>query len=135
IVTGLFPPGETTLDFPIGPVPHPLLGSVAAVHPGGKRARSRVCLLEHRGDASLVEILIETGRTHQIRIHLAASGHPLVGDPLYPRGGVPAPDSGALPGEVGFHLHAHRVRFWHPRTAAEVLIHCGPPKLYRASAE
>jgi 23S rRNA pseudouridine1911/1915/1917 synthase len=135
LVTGRYPPGETILDHPIGPVPHALLGSVFAVSPTGKRARSRVRLLEHREDASLVEIEIETGRTHQIRIHLAAAGHPLVGDPLYPPGGVPAPSGETLPGETGYHLHAHRVRFPHPRTSEEVVIHCGPPPLYRARTE
>ncbi len=135
LVTGRFPRGETILEHPIGLVPHPLLGSVYAVSATGKRARSRARLLEHRGDVSLVEVEIETGRTHQIRIHLAAAGHPLVGDPLYPPGGVPPPDGGALPGATGYHLHAHRVRFPHPRTSREVVIHCGPPSLYRARTE
>jgi len=135
LVTGRFPRGETILEHPIGPVPHPLLGSVHAVSATGKRARSRVRLLEHREDSSLVEIEIETGRTHQIRIHLAAAGHPLVGDPLYPPGGVPAPDGNALPGVTGYHLHAHRVSFPHPRAYREIVIHCGPPPLYRAGTE
>ena len=135
VVTGLFPEGETILEHPIGLVPHSLLGSVYAVSPTGKRARSRACLLEHREDASLVEIDIETGRTHQIRIHLAAAGHPLAGDPLYPPGGVPSPDGDVLPGATGYHLHAHRVRFPHPRTSRDVVIHCGPPPLYRARTE
>ncbi len=132
LVTGRFPPGETILEHRIGLVPHPLLGSVHAVSATGKRARSRVLLLEHREDRSLVEIEIETGRTHQIRIHLAAAGHPLVGEPLYPTGGVPPPEASALPGSTGYHLHAHRVRFPHPRTSKEVVILCGPPPLYRA---
>jgi 23S rRNA pseudouridine1911/1915/1917 synthase len=135
IVTGLFPEGETILDYPIGLVPHRLLGSIHGVNPSGKRARSRVHLLEHRSEVSLVEIEIETGRTHQIRIHLAAFGHPLAGDPLYPPGGVPAPDQAALPGETGYHLHAHRVRFLHPRTRKDVEILCGPPPPYRARGE
>lgn len=135
LVTGRFPLGDTILEHPIGLVPHRLLGSVYAVNATGKRARSRVRLLEHREDSSLVEIEIETGRTHQIRIHLAAAGHPLVGDPLYPPGGVPAPDGDALPGATGYHLHAHRVSFPHPRTSREVVIHCGPPPLYRAGTK
>jgi len=135
LVTGRFPRGETILEQPIGLVPHRLLGSVHAVSATGKRARSRVRLLEHREGQSLVEVQIETGRTHQIRIHLAAAGHPLVGDPLYPPGGVPAPDGDALPGATGYHLHAHRVRFRHPRTSREVVVLCGPPPLYRAETE
>lgn len=135
LVTGKFPQGDTVLDHPIGLVPHPLLGSVHAVCATGKRARTRVRLLEHREGASLVDIEIETGRTHQIRIHLAAAGHPLVGDPLYPPGGVPPPEGRALPGSTGYHLHAHLVRFPHPRTSADVVIRCGPPPLYRAGTE
>lgn len=135
LVTGRFPPGEMVLEHRIGLVPHSLLGSVHAVSATGKRARSRVRLLEHREDRSLVEIEIETGRTHQIRIHVAAAGHPLVGEPLYPPGGVPAPEGRALPGSTGYHLHAHRLRFPHPRTSTAVLIQCGPPPLYRARME
>lgn len=135
VVTGLFPEGETILEHPIGLVPHSLLGSVYAVSATGKRARSRARLLEHRENLSLVEIDIETGRTHQIRIHLAAAGHPLAGDPLYPQGGVPPPEGDVLPGATGYRLHAHRVRFPHPRTSREVVIHCGPPPLYRAGTE
>ncbi len=135
LVTGRFPDGETILDHPIGLAPHALLGSVHAVSPTGKRARSRARLLEHRDSSSLVEVTIETGRTHQIRIHLAAAGHPLVGDPLYPPGGVPAPEGAALPGAGGYRLHAHRMRFSHPRSLREVVIECGPPPLYRARHE
>jgi 23S rRNA pseudouridine1911/1915/1917 synthase len=135
LVTGRFPPGETVLDHKIGLAPHSLLGSVHAATATGKRARTRVRLLEHREEGSLVEIEIETGRTHQIRIHLAAAGHPLVGERLYPPGGVPAPDGGVLPGSTGYHLHAHRVRFPHPRTKAPVVVRCGPPPLYRARTE
>lgn len=50
---------------------------------GGKRALSDVRLIEHRGDASLVEIRIHTGRTHQIRVQLASRGHPICGDAKY----------------------------------------------------
>jgi 23S rRNA pseudouridine1911/1915/1917 synthase len=135
LVAGRFPPGETVLEQRIGLVPHSLLGSIHAASATGKRARTRVRLLEHLEEQSLVEIEIETGRTHQIRIHLAAAGHPLAGDPLYPPGGVPAPDGNVLPGATGYRLHAHRLRFPHPRTKASVVIHCGPPPLYRARTE
>jgi 23S rRNA pseudouridine1911/1915/1917 synthase len=135
IVRGAYPPGETVIDFSIGLVPHRLLGRVHAADPGGKRALSRVRLVEERGEVSLVEIDIATGRTHQIRIHLAAAGYPLEGDRLYRPGGIPAPDETALPGEIGYRLHAHQVRFRHPRTGRDVVVRCGPPPLYRGSAE
>jgi 23S rRNA pseudouridine1911/1915/1917 synthase len=136
VVKGRFQPGETVLDHPIGKVPHPILGSVFAVCRGGKPSLTRASLLEHRDDGtSLVEVRIETGRTHQIRIHLAAAGHPIVGDRLYPEGGVPGAGCPALPGDIGYLLHAHRLSFLHPRTRSRTLVECGPPPLYRARTE
>jgi 23S rRNA pseudouridine1911/1915/1917 synthase len=141
LVTGRFPDGpdgpgaNMLLDYPIGPVPHRRLGSVQAFRADGKPSRSRVRLVEAREESSLVEIEIETGRTHQIRIHLAAFGHPLLGDPLYPTGGVPDPGTEVLPGEIGYRLHAYRLGFVHPRTDAWTSIDCGPPELYRARGE
>ena len=81
----------------------------------GKPSLSHVRRLAVRDDAALVEVSIPTGRPHQIRIHLAAAGHPLVGDPLYVAGGHPADEPG-LPGEGGFWLHSHRLRLAHPAT-------------------
>lgn len=131
LVRGQFPTGSSSLRFPIGRVPHALLGTVHAVHPQGKTASSVVRLLERRDGASLVEIEIETGRTHQIRIHLAAAGYPLEGDPLYPPGGVPSPTTRTLPGELGYLLHAHQVSFAHPRSGATITVECHPPAQLR----
>jgi len=101
--------------------------------PGGKSARSRVRLLERRPDASLVEVTIETGRPHQIRIHLAAAGHPLVGDPLYADGGQVAASGAALPGDTGYWLHAERLALSHPATGRPCVIWCSPPPVLRAT--
>lgn len=137
VVRGRFPEREVVIDLPIGPVPHPRLSTVAGVSREGKPARTRVALLEWREDEdlSLVEVLLETGRTHQIRIHLAASGHPLAGDLLYRDGGAPAPGSKVLPGQTGYRLHAHLLGFVHPSTGTKVAIECGPPALYRTRWE
>ncbi len=101
---------------PIGPVAHPLLGALHAACPNGKPSSSEVLRAERRGEASLVEVEIATGRPHQIRIHLAYVGHPLVGDPLYGPGGVPAASCIALPGDLGYRLQAWRLGFHHPAT-------------------
>ncbi len=65
-----------------------------------------------------LEVRIGTGRTHQIRVHLASIGHPVAGDRLY---GAPAKGAAPLPGER-FFLHAHRIRFQHPFTGMPVEI-------------
>jgi 23S rRNA pseudouridine1911/1915/1917 synthase len=124
---------EMTVSLPIGPVPHACLGSVHALSPHGKPSLSRVTVLERRKDSFLCDVRIETGRPHQIRIHLAAAGHPLVGDPLYAAGGLPATDTRAVPGDPGYHLHSAELSFCHPRTGREMSIACEPPLLLRRS--
>ena len=114
------------IEAPIGPVPHPKLGTVNAVSPDGKFALSRVSVLERRAGASLLEVRIETGRPHQIRIHLSFAGYPLVGDRLYASGGT-INDMRALPGDTGYLLHAERLCFVHPATGLPFEIHCPPP--------
>ena len=126
---------ETTITAPIGPVPHTMLGSLHAAAANGKPALSNVAVIERRADCFLCDVRIATGRPHQIRIHLAAAGHPLVGDPLYIAGGSPAPDSQALPGDPGYHLHAAELRLRHPRTGRELVIACEPPSLLLLATE
>lgn len=124
-----------TITTPIGPVPHALLGSIHAADPRGKPALSHVTVLERRADSFLCDVRIATGRPHQIRIHLAAAGHPLAGDPLYGAGGLPAPESRAFPGDPGYNLHAAELRFLHPRNGRELVLACEPPPLLLLSAE
>jgi 23S rRNA pseudouridine1911/1915/1917 synthase len=82
----------------------------------GKRAVTHWKRLELLNDAALVECRLETGRTHQVRVHMASIGHPLVGDPVYGRAGK---THGKVLKELGFHrqaLHAAELGFIHPIT-------------------
>ncbi len=126
-------PGKDTFDVtvPIGKVPHRYLKFLYAASPDGKHAHSRVTVLERRAACSLVRVQIDTGRPHQIRIHMAASGFPLLGDPLYVQGGVPAPGSQALPSELGYHLHNTLLGIRHPAKGTWMEIACMPPPVLR----
>jgi 23S rRNA pseudouridine1911/1915/1917 synthase len=124
-----------SIETPIGPIPHPLIGTIHAASPEGKRALSHVRVLERRRDASLLEVRIETGKPHQIRIHLAAAGHPLVGDPLYTFGGGIKAVGSALPGDTGYLLHAESLSLHHPATGSAMEISCSPPLELRTEFE
>lgn len=128
LITGRPAKQAFTVEVPIGPVSHPRLGEVFAATPDGRPAISRVRVVGERPEGTLVEVRIPTGRPHQIRIHMAAAGHPLVGDPLFVAGGRPGP---ALPGETGYHLHAWRLELVHPRTGKPLALECPPPPRLR----
>lgn len=99
------PEGE--INAPIGR--HPVHRKKMAVLPNGKPAVTRYRLLEYAGSCSFLEITLETGRTHQIRVHMQHIGHPLVGDGLYGRKREQSPLAGQA-------LHAAVLGFVHPRT-------------------
>jgi len=82
----------------------------------GRRAVTRYRVVERSGPATLVSIELETGRTHQIRVHFAAAGHPVLGDPVYRPRFAAAPPL-AVPRQM---LHARRLGFAHPRTGKMV---------------
>ena len=107
----LVPDQQLSLTTPIGRCAHGRLGTIWAAAPADLAAlpaSSALRLLERGERGWLVEVTIATGRPHQIRIHTAAAGAPLLGDPLYGPGGLASEQ--ALPGDGGYHLHAHRLQ-------------------------
>jgi len=129
-------PGRDRFDIEqsIGLLPHAHFGlvhaAVAADAPRARPAKSVVSVLQRGCGRSLVAVRPLTGRPHQIRIHLAAASHPLVGEPLYGAGGLPLTDGGR-PGDGGYLLHAERLRFRHPETGERVELECPPPGALR----
>jgi len=109
LVEGAMPTAEGVIDAPIGRDPRQRLRmGLLSVSSGGREARTRFRTLEEHGGRSLLEVQLETGRTHQIRVHLAAVHHPVVGDPVYGRAQRPLP-----PRQF---LHAAHLEFRHPTT-------------------
>ena len=113
---------------PIGPVPHPRIGSVWAACKCGKPSRSLAKVIARGSDTTTFEVSLYSGRPHQIRIHLASIGHPLVGDPLYGAGGLPLEDLPGLPGDGGYWLHAQFLSFEHPITGEAIHLEAALPK-------
>jgi 23S rRNA pseudouridine1911/1915/1917 synthase len=108
VVQGLPDPLQGTIDAPIGR--HPGHDWKFAVLDGGRDSVTHYKVIEAFGRASLVEVHLETGRTHQIRVHFSAFGHPCVGDQTYGAD----PKLGAALGLTRQWLHAKRLGFSHP---------------------
>jgi 23S rRNA pseudouridine1911/1915/1917 synthase len=112
---------------PIGLVPHPRIGSVWAANPSGKPSKSLAKVVSRTTSTTTFEVTLCSGRPHQIRIHLASIGHPLVGDPLYDITGRPLEDHPGLPGDGGYFLHAQFLRFHHPITGQPIHLEAALP--------
>jgi 23S rRNA pseudouridine1911/1915/1917 synthase len=128
IVYGV-PAAEGVVEAPIGR--HPRERRKMAVRSGGRPAVTRWRRLGAAGGAALLEVTLETGRTHQIRVHLRHLGHPLVGDPVYGGArwkGLTGPGRTALRDFPRPALHAWRLAFAHPATGEPVAFVASVPE-------
>ncbi|MFT4109940.1 RluA family pseudouridine synthase [Propionicimonas sp.] len=129
LVQGHPDPFEGTIDAPIGR--HPGADYRMAVVSGGRHSITHYRMLEAFPAVTLLEVHLETGRTHQIRVHMQAIRHPCVGDPTY--GGDPV-----LAARLGLQrqwLHAVELAFVHPGTGEQVRFCSGYPEDLRAALE
>ncbi len=117
LVAGKLPPGAGVVDRPIGR--HPTIRTRQSITDTGRPARTRFAFVSGFslvGKAlSMVELKLETGRTHQIRVHMQAIGYPILGDPVY---GITLTE---IPLRRQF-LHAHRLGFAHPETGQAMVF-------------
>ena len=115
------------IDAPIGR--HPTdRKKMAVTEKNSRHAVTHWRVLERFPGYTLLECRLETGRTHQIRVHMACIGHPLLGDTVY---GAKKP----VPGLAGQCLHAAELRFLHPRTGEPVTVEAPLPDWFRAVLE
>lgn len=122
IVQGKLREDEGTIDAPIAR--HPVERKKMAVMQGGKRAVTHYSVLGRYDGYTYTQCRLETGRTHQIRVHMAHIGHPLLGDTVY--GGR------AVKLLAGQCLHARKLTFIHPRTGEPMTVECPLPDWFTA---
>lgn len=110
-----------TVDVPIGR--HPLRRKEMAVRSDGRPARTHYEVIEFFAKYTLVKCKLDTGRTHQIRVHMTYIGHPIVGDPVY----GPRRSAFGLSGQL---LHAEKLVLVHPRREEKMTFVCGLPPVF-----
>ena len=121
LVYGQIKEDEGTIDAPLGRNPQDR--KKQAVVKGGRHAVTHFKVMKRYDNFTLVKCILETGRTHQIRVHMKYIGHPLVGDPLYgPRKVI---------GKDGQFLHAALLGFKHPRTGKELVFEAPLPENFQ----
>ena len=123
LVRGIVKENEAKIDMPIARSPKDR--KKMAVVQGGKRAVTNFKVLERfpKDNCTLVEVKIETGRTHQIRVHLSEIGYPLIGDEVYSNG----KNKWQIKGQC---LHSKSLKFKHPITGKEMYLEAKLPKYY-----
>ncbi len=122
ILIGRLKDHEGDVHGPIGR--HPTDRKKMAIVPDGREAHTHYTVLEELKGATLIEARLTTGRTHQIRVHMASLGHPVLGDPVY------GPKKSPYPVEGGQLLHAYKLGFVHPTTGENMLFEAKPEERF-----
>ena len=122
IVVGAPREDTGTIDRPIGR--HKIDRKKMAIVPDGRRAVTHYQVMERYRGYARMKFQLETGRTHQIRVHMASIGHPIIGDPLY---GLKKDRFGYLDGQC---LHAYRLSLDHPRTGKRMVFEAPLPAYF-----
>ena len=126
LVRGIVKENEASIDMPIGRSKKDR--KKMAVDKDGKKAVTHFKVLKRYSDCTLLEIVIETGRTHQIRVHLSEIGYPIIGDYTYSNG----KNRFNIEGQM---LHAYKIKFIHPTTKKEVEFVADLPKYFKEIIE
>jgi 23S rRNA pseudouridine1911/1915/1917 synthase len=121
LVCGELRSGQGLIDAPLGRDPKDR--KRIAVVAGGRTAVTHYGIKERFSGYTLLDVELETGRTHQIRVHLAYAGYPVAGDPVY----GPRRNPLGLPGQA---LHAYRIVFTHPRTGEPLAFEAPLPPVF-----
>ena len=117
IVSGVIKHETGTIDAPIGRDENNRQKMAVTDH-NGKDAITHFIVLERFSNSTYIECILDTGRTHQIRVHMSYIGYPVLNDPLYGRGKC---------SEFGQMLHSYSIRFNHPRDGREIFYTINPP--------
>lgn len=125
LVKGVVKPNRGTVDMPIGRHEHYRI-KMAVVEKNSKPAVTHFEVIKRYPQYTLVRFQLETGRTHQIRVHMEKIGHPIAGDPLYGKGDKNNPFK-----TQGQCLHAHTLGFIHPRTGETLVFKAPLPKNFQ----